>query len=178
MAVVLSRVLAAETDRLGDLPTWVGALAAVGAFIFAVWGTTIAKRLFDVERGRDEDNRALQRQAEAAKVAAWYSSNTDTSGVVHWGVRVKNQSQLPIYDLRVAVHLLRNGAPLSPPTVVYPPGCPAVVPPEHEEFVPVIHRHAGDPAHDGSFQWLAAIEFTDSQGIGWRRDVHGKLHAL
>jgi hypothetical protein len=86
--------------NLGDLPTWIGSIATVGALAAAVFAGIVARRLYDIESQRDREaaedrklasedrriaaddrRRAEQdrlarieegRRAQADKVAAWF----------------------------------------------------------------------------------------------------------
>lgn len=94
---------------LGDVPTWIGSLATVGALVAAVYAGVVARRLYDIESNRErtaeedrriaaEDRRAAaedrkraeedrlariddQRRVQANKVAAWYDAQPDESVV-------------------------------------------------------------------------------------------------
>lgn len=151
---------------VGDLPSWLAALSATGALIFAAKGAAIARGMFEVERRRDE---------AATKVAAWYARETG-GAAARWGAHVKNQSDLPIYDLRITFHHFRHGRATRPhPPVFVPERLPTVIPPGEQEFVVNSSSEANDHAIDTSYQWLVEIQFTDSQGVTWQRDTNGLL---
>jgi hypothetical protein len=94
----------------GDLPTWIAAIAAIGAGI-------IAYQLYRIS----EDDR---RSAQAAKVAAWYGSRQQTvmqrqEGSVQshpvsapiWGAYLRNASDLLVYDVKVRFYFPGSGDP-------------------------------------------------------------------
>jgi hypothetical protein len=154
---------------IGDLPSWLASLAATGALIFAAKGASVAKGMFEIERRREE---------AATKVAAWYAPES-TGASARWGAHVKNQSDLPIYDLRVEFHHFRRGHTARPyPPVVVPDSLPVVVPPGEREFIVNGSSEADDHAVDATYQWLVEIQFTDSKGVTWKRNTHGLLNRI
>ena len=177
---------------LGDWATWVQSAATVGALAAAVVAALVAQKVYKIESDRDEraagERRAraeAERQAQADKVAAWYTTwnpqpRVATSSIVG-GAVVKNSSDLPVFDVRVAFW-----APPEDPTSGKPPAHALdarlirAVPPRGEvktdDELFSWNGLIGSVGNDDPY--IASIEFRDAAGIRWRRDIYGKLAEL
>ena len=165
---------------LGDVPTWLGALATIGALIgaYAIW---------KVESGRDEftaqerrDRAELEQRAQADRVAAWYGRSDDGSGgpqvIREWGAFIQNSSDLPVYDLSVSFRFLTpqandpdRSAERSLSDLI------RVVPPTDRIFVRLDHSVLEQTDRDSYGNYVVALDFRDAAGRLWRRDAKGGL---
>jgi hypothetical protein len=159
----------------GDIPTWIAAVAAIGAGF-------IAYRVYWISA---EDRRS----AQAARVAAWYglwkheavTPNVYTkhpSPAPAWGAFLRNASDLPVYDVHVKFYFPPPGTHDYVETwnihtvmqqVLPPSDTPIHVPIDEVE----LRLYSDDPRMDAFHR--VQIEFTDTQGIRWHRDVKGRL---
>jgi hypothetical protein len=89
----------------GDVPTWIGAVATMLAFIAAWVAARAAWRVLELERTRDRLRREVEDRVQADRVAAWPSlgpSNPDDPDSPEvWGATVRNASELPVYQVKV-----------------------------------------------------------------------------
>ena len=152
----------------GDIPTWIAAVAAIGAGVIAyrVYAESVEER----------------RSAQASKIAAWYGYKTesviDTSRVqpIHvekpiWGAFLRNASDLPVYDVTVDFY-----SPDSDDSAhtIHKRTLPPSDAPIHVKIDNIALRlYSDDPKMDRYHR--VEIEFTDTQGIRWHRDVKGRL---
>ncbi|WP_433203620.1 sugar ABC transporter substrate-binding protein [Dactylosporangium sp. CS-047395] len=148
----------------GDLATWISALAALIALAFAAIAAVASYRTFRIELARDERNEQrlaaaleAERRAQAAKVSAWWETNT--------GACVRNASDSPVYQAHVTVRRLSDRSAwgkLDLPVV--PPGDTA------------LSRPIDPPPAVGD--WRTRLTFTDAGGVRWLRDEYGRLEEL
>jgi hypothetical protein len=133
---------------------WVAAIGTLGAFV-------VALRLFTIELD-------IRRATQASLVAAWLRGSPESwrTALV---LRVSNQSEQPVYGLRV--WLIRG------------PDCDCIhesrlVPSrrgERESFYELaVRKHP----HPGELVDGVAVEFTDAMGLRWRREHDGGLTQL
>ena len=168
----------------GDIPTWLATIAATVAGI-------VAFNVYRIEAGRDQVSELERRSAQAAKVAAWYGSTsqevmrrrgdsvqTQTVSVPVWGAFLRNASDLPVSDVAVRFLLPSSGADDSADArslhrinkdILAPNNEPI-----HLEIAEVVLRTYSDDEREDAFHRVE-IEFTDTQGIRWQRDVKGRL---
>jgi hypothetical protein len=141
----------------------------------------------DVQNEREKQRQAEER-AQASKVTAWMDDfNTleiDASAFSsneNWGARVQNASELPIFDVRIFFFRVDDPPDGLPWTTeqhyasmerfrVVPPGKSRVLP------LPTRVKYQGQ-AHTTD-DYLVAIEFTDADGVRWRRDERAALSKL
>lgn len=160
----------------GDIPTWIAAVAAIGAGI-------IAYRVYWISA---EDRRS----AQAARVAAWYGlwqheavlkmmPNTflkNRPPEPAWGAFLRNASDLPVYDVTVKFHYPDSGGSAETPNVhtIHKSVLPPSDAPIHMKIDEIALRlYSDDPRMDRYHR--VEIEFTDTQGARWHRDVKGRL---
>ena len=164
----------------GDIPTWIATIAATVA-------GTIAYRVYRIEARRDQISDEERRGAQASKIAAWYGYRTesviDTSRVQAinvekpiWGAYLRNASDLPVYDLTVRFYFPGTSESAGEGDIytvnkgVLPPSSTPIL---VEYDVTARRIYSSDPKTDAFHR--VEIEFTDTQGIRWHRDVKGRL---
>jgi hypothetical protein len=119
----------------GDFPTWISAVASVGALIFAALAAIAAYRLFKVETERDSRQGDEERRArQAHAVSAWYALDAERR---LYGCHLRNASDSPVYDVAIEYYLPIPGEGLS----FWGVGDHAVLPPsERPQFIPLSHH--------------------------------------
>jgi hypothetical protein len=151
----------------GDIPTWVAAVAAIGAGI-------IAYRVYWISAGD-------RRSAQAARVAAWYGlwqhgSVTPNVFMEHpapepaWGAFLRNASDLPVYDVVVTFHFPGSGGSADTFIKAVLPPSDAPIHVKIEGIALRLHSNARMDVYN-----RVEIEFTDTQGARWHRGVNGRL---
>lgn len=168
----------------GDIPTWLATTAATAAGI-------VAYRVYQIEAHRDRLSEKERRSAQAAKVAAWYGSRqrdvtlgigdsvqTHTVPQPVWGAFLRNASDLPVSDVTVKFYFPALGADDSAETWNIHTITMQVLPPNdtpiHREIDEIALRaYSEDPKMDAFHR--VEIEFTDTQGVRWHRDIKGRL---
>jgi arabinogalactan oligomer/maltooligosaccharide transport system substrate-binding protein len=171
---------------LGDVPTWIGAVASLCALVGAGLAAWQAYRIYRLESARDRSARAeqqdrdtLARRRQASLVSAWWGyagdGEPDSDDPRQWGAFVRNASELPVFRTTITV-VNRTSAELAESFDL-----PAI-PPAGQ---PVFHRLRGHGAQTRLADWVRAgrvfdyrvvLAFTDSSGLRWIRDQHGVLH--
>ncbi|MFF5031338.1 hypothetical protein [Nocardia salmonicida] len=136
-----------DSIDLGTLPTWVSAFLTSGS---------LALGFFILLRDRRKEE-----LAEARKIICWYSrSDNQDENVTH----VLNTSERVISNVRVLIRLRTadwaglEGFHIAP---LIRPG---------EEVATNTPRRAGEAKSPPEF-----VEFNDSDGIGWAKDLHTGL---
>jgi hypothetical protein len=177
---------------IGDWPTWIAAVATVGALIFAGIAAWASWQVLKRETLRDEARAEAERRSQANLVAAWpgvvplHPDHPDQPAGAY-GPVVRNASDLPVYRVFIwAMHSDRiRHVSRAYQIDVLPPGQWFV---HHEDgrFHP--HRPAvlSDVYKDQSDRQgiyagvefrdiYAKVEFRDAAGSEWRRDEYGDL---
>jgi hypothetical protein len=170
----------------GDIPTWMATIAATMAGI-------IAYRVYRIEAERDRISEKERRGAQASKIAAWYGARpqnvtqrmggetqTYSVGLV-WGAFLRNTSDLPVSDVIVRFHFPATGEhdPVDSWNVhtivkqVLPPNDNPI----HLSIDDIALRLYSDDTRMDEFH-RTEMEFTDTQGVRWRRDVKGRLEDI
>lgn len=159
--------------QFGDLPTWISAVASLGALVFAAIATVAAIRVYRIESARDrvaaEETRRRDeevRRSQAVLVSGWWGGDPH-SGKPRPGAFIRNASDAPVYH--VAISVLDPVTPESGATLAVP-----VIPPTAEPaFYPVAATpHAPKAADD---EHRVELSFTDAAGLRWIRDQWGRL---
>jgi hypothetical protein len=138
-----------------DTANWLAAIGTVGAF-------AVSLRLLALDL-------AARRVAQASLVAAWLAGDPVT-----WGtnprVRVSNQSDQPVYDLKVFLELTDGERSLVHQSSAVPSrkGSPKVF------YEPEAIRNP----QPGTECRGVTVEFTDAGGRRWRRGLTGRLHHI
>ncbi|TYB94055.1 hypothetical protein FXF53_27415 [Micromonospora sp. WP24] len=167
----------------GDVPTWVGAVASLGALTAATVAARVAKRVYQIESERDQQAEADRREreleamrAQASRVSAWWDTayRVDDAGQRYSLGRaalVRNASELPVHSVRVFFHAPLEGGGYEH----FGPAIKAVVPPGS---VPIdVYPPVGLSSVE-SADVVVEIEFIDAGGLQWKRDTGGRLHLL
>ncbi|MFC0504198.1 hypothetical protein [Micromonospora costi] len=174
--------------ELGDVATWIGALANAATLGLALAAGIVSYNIYKIESGRDrraEDERRERafdaRRDQASLVSAWFDKRAVSSVVIASsdgvkripnntaGARILNASNLPIYDVRVSFRLfpamLRLGDPIR------------AVPPHKGEVVSRLPDEMWQLLPEGDVELLVdvALEFRDAAGRCWKRDFDGFL---
>jgi hypothetical protein len=150
-----------------------------------------------IERERQESREAAAREqaaqraaaerAQASKVAAWFDEdqvgilpamNNIRAGIDDWVAQVRNASDLPVFDVRVFFYWVNDthdGRPWTTQERYASLDRLRVIPPEQTRHLqlPQTVRQTGEEIDRDSY--LVAIEFTDANGIRWRRDESARL---
>lgn len=153
------------TDWMQGIGTVVGALAAIGAFIYAVRAYRgQAKELTDLtkERRREADER---RREQVSQVFVWWEQ--DTPDTITY--RIRNRSPYPIYTVVVQVH--HDGLPKEQQAAI-----PHLLPGEEEEFYPDF-----SPAVLEQFRRCTRIvvaEVTDAAQNRWHITSQGRIDPI
>jgi len=163
-----------------------------------------AERAFaDKERERTEREReesravaareqAAQREdaerAQASKVTAWFDDHQvgimpavvsmPPEPMYDWAAKVRNASDLPVFDVRVFFYWVddpRDGRPWTTQERYASVERLRVIPPEQTRhlILPQTVLPTGEKINRDSY--LVAIEFTDANGVRWRRDERARL---
>lgn len=173
--------------ELGDVPTWIGALASVAALGAAIYAGIIARRALRLEFDRDRDRENEGRREQASRVSAWVGTKERppapqgfVAGAWHAderGVLVRNGSAEPIYQVELdlwnegalrGTHLVRG---LVPPGVLF-----RRVPDEEYQFTHPDEDGVEVLVNDLDPTFLIQVRFTDARGRRWRRAIDGQLH--
>jgi hypothetical protein len=168
----------------GDAPTWINIVVTAIALCAAIRGARTAQKVYEIESQRDEvaadERRArsgAERRTQADKVAAWCTQwevpLTPSGQQFEYGAIIKNASDLPIYDITVEFCYIRQTAGgVSSRRSAYPI---PVIPPQETERAGADELMGRSTDQLGHVNYAVAIEFRDTAGIRWRRDIHGKL---
>jgi hypothetical protein len=139
-----------------------------------------AARLYRIERGRDvrvdidrQARAAAEQRAQATRVSAWVDTKTGQNAAGEPAalavVVVRNQSELPIYD--VVLRVVQEDSSLGPWKL-------ALLPPRVEHSDTPVTDSPRFPDRD-FLLWLmslrAEISFMDSGGRRWHRNAGGEL---
>lgn len=168
----------------GSFPDWIAALAASVALLFARSAVMAANhtnqsQAAQVARLEEEarDRVAVERRAQADKVAAWLVIAGSTAEP---SVRFVNHSGLPIYDAVVTC-----STPWGDEFVSYPAMSPQASPHELRWVNEKIVEGRAGAGEERSWQDLHSrnllpltLTFTDVGGRRWRREDRGDLNLL
>jgi hypothetical protein len=139
----------------------------------------------DVQVQQEKQRRAAER-AQASKVTAWmddilaFELDTPVSKENSWGARVQNASELPIFDVRMFFYWVndkQDGSAWTTEERYASVERFRLVPPGHSSVL-VLPEKAKYQGLLGKDDYLVAIEFTDADGIRWRRDERAALRKL
>jgi hypothetical protein len=174
-----------------DPATGIAAIAAVGSAGGAIAAALIAWRALHgqaaevrvvVRQYAEDRDRRLQEQA--AKVSGWVAR--EDSGA-RWQARIRNQSGLPVYNVRTTFHEMkrRTPAPEVGPAwdVVDTVEAPrdfviCVLPPDDNRDVPVPQKVREEFGRVSDRTCVISITFTDAAGNHWGRNEHGILRQI
>jgi hypothetical protein len=156
-------ILAASADIWGDVPAWISAIGTVGALWVAMW--LLFEDLKDRRASREAD-----KQRVARRLSGWCEVKGDKA--ILW---IQNLSEEPAYD--VVGYVGKTGTNLESlpdPDNVYMEPVFGVVPPGQKLDFKIDDRRffASDIFPDIP---AVAIEFTDANGLHWRRLANGEL---
>lgn len=151
---------------VGDsLPAWIEAMATAGAFVAAFAAVRHSWKILELERvSRAEADEAAERAAQADGVAAWVTPTGQT--------RLRNSSNLPIYD--VAVAWVNGEDQRGDEFGTWAPGHEGEVRFPYETGIQ--DDISGETTHweePGTYQVL--VRFRDAAGRIWQRDQFGVL---
>jgi len=166
-----------------SIASWIAAVATFGALIAAIAAGLQAKKLYNIESGRDKEAADSRARLQASKINAWAGLRLQRGDLQAFGVIVANSSDEPVYNVKVVVDGFTTMS-MSTLTCV-PPGQYFV---ENRSIVKGEKRFQwdyakptseyGDPLRpfsaSGSKKVLS-MAFTDSAGQSWKRDSAGGL---
>jgi|ERR1039457_2927237 hypothetical protein len=131
------------------------------------------------QRKEDAESR---RRAQANKVAAWFSAkeSSKAGGPFHlWGAFIRNDSDLPILNVRVFFHFIQSESPGAvewrPIFRGGPTGRIRVIPPRSENFVQIPESIENMIDDCNADIYVVSIDFSDTEGNCWERNAHGAL---
>lgn len=167
----------------GDIPTWLATIAATAAGI-------VAYSVYRIEAQRDRISDAERRSTQAAKIAAWYGSRpqhvtrrigdsvqTSTSPEPVWGAFLRNASDLPVSDVTVEFHFPSSASDPAETWNIHTIEKGTLPPNDTPIHLTIdeaaLRIYSDDPRVDAFHR--VEIEFTDTQGVRWHRDVKGRL---
>jgi hypothetical protein len=140
---------------MADVASWLAAIGTVGAF-------TVSLRLLALDL-------AARRVAQASLIAAWLAGEPDT-----WRtsprVRVSNQSDQPVYDLKVFLELAGSQRSLIHQSLIVPSRKGSQRPFYEPEAT--LGQKQQTECHG------VTVEFTDAAGRRWHRGLTGRLHHI
>ncbi|MCT1803870.1 hypothetical protein VVR84_15245 [Kocuria carniphila] len=177
---------------MGTVPEWISVLVAAAALIAAVWAGLTSKRLFDVERKRDEVALDRREKEQASEIAAWsVTYDTPADQPSPKGLLIHNSSNAPVFDVKVlsTYSKTKRDTPETqkPLTMsVLTPGDYAAI--EDDKFpwkFPETQSRVEEKVHSrlrpvtNNPGWMVTgIAFVDSYGTSWLRDERGQLLRL
>jgi hypothetical protein len=118
-----------------------------------------------------------QRRSQAARVTAWIA-RTDAAG--SWEARIRNASDLPIFDVRTFFHAIHKNPVRGGWDPVGQGGPPpdetiCVFPPQTDRSVAVPEKVQAIFGEVTDRTYVVSVEFTDAAGNSWERDPRGAL---
>ena len=138
----------------------------------------------ELREALDERRHAVEekRRAQAAQVTTWFAKQPHSNGpFAEWGAMIRNNSDLPILDVRAAFHRVAEpvkGLGWTPLPAGTSLKSVRVLPPHTERHLPIAPDAAAqDPQCDDDV-YVASITFTDAAGNRWERDARGALKTL
>lgn len=149
-------------DKIAE---WLSAIGTIGAFAVSLWLLW--------EQIKESKKRRLVEQSNTAKhVSAWCDLTDDSATL--W---VQNLSKEPVYYLVAYIGKFGTNLELLPePDNMYMEPVFGTVPPEAKlDFVVDKEFVTGERFPDIP---EVAIEFTDTEGVHWRRNSNGKLKQI
>lgn len=167
-----------------DIAQVVGALATAGALVLVSQQTkhardavSEAQRMHELESAREKRSLKVDAQRQAAQVVAW-PVKAIFQGKSQWGLLVVNASTAPVFGVIItrAASVSRTGshiAALKAKAEVLPPGRYFV---GAGSYWPELMSEE-DTAQPiaGNADYMASLEFRDSNGLDWRREPSGVL---
>jgi hypothetical protein len=150
--------------------------------INATYGEVLDLQAREIRASLEERKQAAEkeRRSQAAKVTAWLARSDAADA---WEARIRNASDLPIFDVRAFFHKIHRIDPVpgggnwvpvgqvgTPPDeiiCVFPPQADRVV------AIPEDGRKMFGELTDRTY--VVSIEFTDAAGNHWERDARGDL---
>lgn len=174
---------------MGTTPEWISVIVAAAALAAAIWAGLTSKRLFDVERNRDKIALERREKEQASEIAAWCVTHDTPAGLPSpKGLLIHNSSNAPVFDVKVQSTYSRskrgnpeNQKPLE--MSVLTPGDYATLEDVHypwqfPETQSMVEEKVGSklrPVTNNPGWMVTKIEFVDSYGTSWLRDVRGQL---
>jgi hypothetical protein len=148
---------------LGDVPTWISAIIAVGALATAWLGYRSLKKQVDDQRAELKRQAGERRQDQVSRVFVIQQPERRAEGAAVF-VTVDNKSELPVYDIQV--NFREGGRPVEV-TVVNGTDRQPVMAPGGKFTCTATNDTAGEIDAD--------LVFRDSAGVWWRRDSQGQI---
>jgi hypothetical protein len=150
--------------------------------INATYGEVLELQAREIRASLEERKHAAEeeRRSQAAKVTAWLAPS-DAVGA--WEARIRNASDLPIFDVRTFFHKLHKVDPVpgggnwvSVGQVEVPPDqIICVFRPKSDRTVAAPEKVQEMFGEVNDRRCVVSIEFTDANGSHWERDPRGAL---
>ncbi|WP_419817620.1 hypothetical protein [Glaciibacter flavus] len=163
---------------MGTLPDWIAAAAALGALFAAISAGRQAKRLFDIERGRDHAVEERRSRSQAESVAAWVAAQITDPKPISYGVVVRNASEDVVYDIDVKVSDKFDRDVSNLHLQILPPGSFYVAQAGKDwAFAAEVQSFSEEirPVTKSAKIGILNLEFRDAAGSKWRRVNSGLL---
>lgn len=167
----------------GDWPTWISAIASVGALVAAIVAAVVTIGLLKREAERDRVAADERRAEQANHVAAWYGGDHGIGNLFparmtrdEVGTYLRNASKSPVYDVVIEYYCPIRNVGLSWRGL--DTRCKVLPPAEKAYFVGVIDDVARNLSTFSLAELTVAVMFRDSAGRTWRRDTQGRLSEI
>jgi len=146
------------------------------------YGKVLDLQAREIQASLEERRQAAEeeRRSQAVKVTAWLA-RSDTADT--WEARIRNASDLPIFDVRTFFHKIHKIDPIpgggnwvpvgqigTPPDETI-----CVFPPETDRVVAVPENVQDMFGELTDRTYVVSIEFTDAAGNHWERNARGAL---
>lgn len=165
-----------------DLPNWMVAVGTVGAF--ATGGVVLLREL-----GRDREREAAVVRQQATTIAAWPVRRHDPNSApptISSALTLSNASHEPVYAVQIEYQGKASAETVADQIDVLPPGlCERDLPAPFQDvwvkgpdgWVKRIAPGMAPVANPQNESWdfLVALDFTDSRGRRWRRETDGSI---
>lgn len=158
--------IADDSDGV-SLYQWITGAGAIVAATFAGIGARTALKTWKRSEEEREKEAAIARRAQAARVVATTTMETDAFGKVRSKAVVHNRSDLPIYKGSVRIVDTHDGGETNEAFKTIPPG-------EDEPFYGKGYEPRQAARREPGLE--VVIWFSDSNSVSWVRDRNGDLH--
>jgi hypothetical protein len=117
-------------------------------------------------------------RSQVAGVTGWFAPDPDGRMGI-WGTLIRNDSGLPVYEVRTSFHYIQEpvkGLPWTPVSQGVSTERVRVLPPRSEQFIQIPPEVRNQLPECSDEVYAAGITFTDAAGNRWERDPKGALH--
>lgn len=156
----------------GTLPAWLGGFGAILALIWARRAARAAQVTSEQQgtalqqvQSEQLERQAAAERAQASRVAAWWGENSDNAGPY-----VTNKSDMPVYAVQIVVRGLKGSRIYSLPLLAPYPAATCL-----QELDDASRVSSYDNTTPTGPIMGTTVEFTDSNGVAWKRLEDGTL---